>query len=291
VIPSLKELARALGGEVTGGEVVAPGPGHSRKDRSLSVKLSASAPDGFLAFSHCGDDFAECRDYIRERIGLDPNGWKRPALEQKVKPRRPAPVESDNSARTRMALDIWRASVDPRSTIVEQYLKSRSLDLGDDIAGGVIRWHAGIGAMVALFRSIHTGEPQAISRTFIDREGKKLDRKFLGPTGGAAVMLDPFDSVLGGLHIGEGVETCLAGRHIGLKPAWALGSAGSIASFPVLGGVEALTLLREHDEANAKASDACARQWIDAGRDVFDAWPNGGKDINDAIKATESARG
>jgi hypothetical protein len=31
-------IARALGGEVRNGEVLAPGPGHSAADRSLSVK-------------------------------------------------------------------------------------------------------------------------------------------------------------------------------------------------------------------------------------------------------------
>ena len=66
--------------------------------------------------------------------------------------------------------------------------------LGDDLAGDVMRWHPRIGAMLALFRNIVTGEPQAISRTFLDREGRKIERKFLGPVGGAAIMLDPVDS-------------------------------------------------------------------------------------------------
>ena len=66
----LKVLARLLDGDVSGSQVVAPGPGHSRKDRSLSVRLSPSAPDGFIVFSHAGDDWRESRDYVRERMGL-----------------------------------------------------------------------------------------------------------------------------------------------------------------------------------------------------------------------------
>jgi hypothetical protein len=39
--PSLQTVARALGGEINGGEVCAPGPGCSPKDRSLSVMTPA----------------------------------------------------------------------------------------------------------------------------------------------------------------------------------------------------------------------------------------------------------
>jgi hypothetical protein len=53
---TLQQIARAMGGDLCGGQVKAPGPGHSRRDRSLSIKLDASAPDGFLVHSFSGDD-------------------------------------------------------------------------------------------------------------------------------------------------------------------------------------------------------------------------------------------
>ena len=71
---------------------------------------------------------------------------------------------------------------------------------------------------------------------------------------------------------------------LGLRPSWALGSAGAIATFPVLSGVECLSLLREHDEANKQASDACAAVWMTAGRVVLDVLPRAGKDVNDSIR-------
>jgi hypothetical protein len=40
MIGSLSDIARALGGEVAGGQALAPGPGHSPKDRSMCVRLS-----------------------------------------------------------------------------------------------------------------------------------------------------------------------------------------------------------------------------------------------------------
>ena len=66
----LHSLARALGGDVSGSQVLAPGPGHSAKDRSLSVTLAADAPGGFVVFSHAGDDPIACRDHVRALLGL-----------------------------------------------------------------------------------------------------------------------------------------------------------------------------------------------------------------------------
>ena len=79
---TLQSVARALGGVVSNGEVLAPGPGHSRIDKSLSVKLDPVAPDGFIVHSFANDDPIECRDYVREKCGLpafSSNGGHRPA--------------------------------------------------------------------------------------------------------------------------------------------------------------------------------------------------------------------
>ena len=69
---NLQTLAKALGGEVNCSQVLAPGPGHSAADRSLSVKLDSNAPDGFLVHSFAGDDPLVCRDHVREKAGLEP---------------------------------------------------------------------------------------------------------------------------------------------------------------------------------------------------------------------------
>lgn len=68
--PLHRAIARLLGGEVSGEPVLAPGPGYSPRDRSLSIRLSPSAPAGFVVHSHSGDGFRTCRDYVRERLGL-----------------------------------------------------------------------------------------------------------------------------------------------------------------------------------------------------------------------------
>ena len=138
--------------------------------------------------------------------------------------------------------------------------------------------------MLALFRNVMTGEPQAVSRIFLDQDGRKIGRQFTGPVSGAAVMLDPFEDVLEGLYIGEGVETVMAARQMGLRPGWALGSKNGIAAFPVLSGVNSLTLLEENDGGkSAAACEACALRWHGAGREVIINRSTIGKDLNDAI--------
>jgi hypothetical protein len=64
--------ARDLGGDLLPGgkQILCPGPGHSEHDRSLSVKLDASAPDGFVVKSFTGDDPLACKDYVRDVLGL-----------------------------------------------------------------------------------------------------------------------------------------------------------------------------------------------------------------------------
>ena len=279
---SLRAIARLLGGEACNQQVLCPGPGHSAKDRSLSIRFSATPPGGFLVHSHAGDDWRACRDYVCERLGLPIADRRRDPP-----PRANRAAIEDAAAKansTRQALALWREGVDSRVPVVERYFGSRWLTLGDDVAGDVLRWHPCIGAILALFRNVQTGEPQAISRTFLDRAGRKIERKFLGPVAGAAIMFDSFDLVTTGLTVGEGSETCMAARQLGLRPCWALGSAGAVAAFPILGGVECLTLLKEADDASERAVEACASRWHAAGREVFINQPTRGKDLNDAIR-------
>ncbi len=291
---ALGAIARVLGGEVAGGQVLAPGPAHKPRDRSLSVRLSATAPNGFIVYSHCGDDWTVCADYVRQKLGLPGDDWKRENAprrpsEGRRQASRPPAQDDDRSAKIAAAVALWRSGDNPRGTVVETYLRSRGLELDDHIADEVLGWHPGVGAMVALFRNIETNNPQAVSRTFLDAEGRRLERRFLGPVGGAAVMLDAFDEVAHGLHIGEGVETCMtAQQRENRRPTWALGSAGAIAAFPVLGGIECLTILAEHDEASAHAVETCAARWHFAGREVLVNRPIGGKDLNDAIKGRDA---
>jgi hypothetical protein len=138
--------------------------------------------------------------------------------------------------------------------------------------------------MMAAMRAISGDEIVGVHRTRLTPDGRKIDRRMLGSSAGAAIKLDADAHVTMGLMIGEGIETCLAGRQLGLRPTWALGSAGAIKAFPVLAGIEALTILAENDDANDKAVAACRERWLAAGCEVIIGKPRAGKDVNDAIR-------
>jgi hypothetical protein len=207
------------------------------------------------------------------------------------------PAKSDDAAhrKAEQITAIWREAIDPRGTLVETYLHGRELFLEGGVAAA-IRFHPAcpwreaddsivrIPAMIAAFRDIQTDRLTGINRTRLSPEGAKIDRRMLGVAAACAVKLDADDTVVGGLHISEGVETAMTARLLGLRPTWALGSAGAVAAFPVLGGIECLTILAEHDPASARAVQACGERWYAAGREVLVNRPTAGKDLNDAIR-------
>jgi hypothetical protein len=200
------------------------------------------------------------------------------------------PERSGGATTTDMATRLWREGQDPRGTLAEAYFRTRALDLPDDLAGEVLRWHTRTSALLALFRNILTNEPQAVSRIFLDAHGAKIERKFLGPVADAAVMLDSFDAVLESLHVGEGVETCMAARQLGMRPCWALGDAGGVAKLPLLGGVGCLTIIAEDCPRNAEAIEVCGTRWHEAGREVLIDRSVFGKDLNDALMMTAKGK-
>lgn len=300
--PTLEEIARAVRGKVNGNHVLCPGPGHSRRDQSLSITLSAQNADGFVVYSHAGDDFRMCRDYVADALGLPSDRWRQDRPQPspaEIEARRAAQErarqqeEADEKARQRKALRIWERAQHPAGTLAEVYLASRALTLADDVAGDVLRfapacpWERGtVPAMVALFRDIITDEPRAIHRVALTRDGQKIGRKMLGLAGGCAIKLDVDETVTMGLAICEGIETGLAARQLGIGPVWALGSVDAIRTFAVLDGVEALSVLAETDDGGAseRAARKVGTRWHRAGKSVEIIEPTLSGDLNDAIQ-------
>ena len=142
-----------------------------------------------------------------------------------------------------------------------------------------------LGAIISVMTDMITAEPTgAISRTYI-HEGRKLGKaKTLGSPPGIIRLSEDAD-VLEGLHIAEGLETALAGMAIGLRPMWATGSTALMEKFPVLPGIEALTIIADHDAngAGERAASEVASRWREAGKETRIIVRDGIGDINDAL--------
>ena len=313
----VSNAATALGGRVTGpNTILCPGPGHSPKDRSLSVKFDPTAPDGFLTYSHAGDDWHECRDYVRERLGLP--RWE-PGDEQRrsVPPQHvgkwdlaatdaeadegPRIWTEDEVLRIAAARRMWEEAQDPRGTLAERYLREhRRLDPPDDLAGRVLRFHPAcpwrnentgktdrIPALIVPFRSVDDDAVTGIHRIALEPFSAKPNRRMLGIVHRAAIKLDPVGEQLA---VGEGVETCMASRELGYGPTWALGSTGGISFFPIIDGVKTLLILGERGDASAQAIKFCGTRWKNAGRRVRFAIPDPGfSDLNDVLIARKAS--
>jgi hypothetical protein len=301
-----------LGGDVAGRDsVIAPGPGHSRKDRSLSVRLTNRE---IVVHSHAGDDWQQCKDYVRERLGWPAwqpgDGRDRRVALTRIEAFERAVIDAeseqccersaDDWERIKRAQEIWDGGISPRGTSADKYFVTRKLVLPDDLAGNVLRFHPAcpwrdentdstiyLPALIAAFRSIDDDTITAIQRVALTAAGTKIGRRMLGVVHRAAVKLDPLGDTL---HTGEGVETCMAARQLGFAPVWALGSVGMIAQFPVIDGVTRLRVLGESGEASAKAIRIVGDHWHRAGRKVEIVMPNAGhSDLNDELMAKATA--
>jgi len=130
-------------------------------------------------------------------------------------------------------------------------------------------------AMLCLMRSMATGAPQAIHRTFLtprwDKDGVPM---MLGPAAGSAIMLA--GSLPGGpcrqLWIAEGVESGLGVVWHGLDPVapgvalWALGSTSLFKSFQPVPGVEECVVCADDDPPGRYAAGFVVARWRYAGK-------------------------
>jgi hypothetical protein len=256
--------------------------------------------------SFAGDDPIECKDYVRGRLGLPSwrlgdvrdrtikagrvKEWDADSCDAEANDRA---LTEDDFLRIERARALWDEAEAARGTIVEDYLKSRELKLTpgldlkyhprcpwrDKSAGRTIL----VPCMIAAFRSIDNDAIVGVHRVRLD-QGPKPQRRMLGVVKRAAIKLAP--SKDGAIAIGEGIETCLAAIELrGGKPAWALGSVDAISFFPVIDGIQRLTILAEDGEPSRNAIDICTRRWRHAGRRVWVAEPEVGTDANDELIA------
>jgi hypothetical protein len=171
----------------------------------------------------------------------------------------------DILGRTQAALQTWRETASLGSTLGERYfLNHRRLDVRPLQLAHVLRWHAHSCCVVALMTDPATNKVTGIHRTFLNSDASKRERKMLGRKG--CIRLSPDDQVMLGLGLVEGVEDGLAVLLSGWAPVWAASDAGALAKFPVLAGIDSLTIFADADAAGIKAAQQCATVWVMAGK-------------------------
>jgi hypothetical protein len=278
---NLHSIARALGGQVSGAQVRAPGPGHGRGDDSLSVKLSATSPDGFLAHSFAGDDWRVCRDYVREKLGLPRAvaARPRPSTSGAVPVARNAPEAVPDEAERAKAQWLWRQRRSVENTIAEVYLrKARGY-------GGAIPETLGFlpgrgdhaPTLIAAFGMTSEPEPgvlaiaddavRAVQLIKLKADGSgKADvepQKIIIGRGalGSPIVLAPPNDLLG-LVICEGIEDALSTYEATGLGAWAAGGATRLPALAdaVPAYVDFVTVQPDDDDAGlCHGADLAAR--------------------------------
>jgi putative DNA primase/helicase len=250
--------------------------------------------------------FRDAITYAEELIGTAPQRRRRsPSPASK-------PISSYEQKATECALRLLSEGMPIGDTPAAAFLNWRGvLEPALEVGEEALRFHPdcpfGEGTrhpcMLALMRDISSNEPRAVQRTALTQAlmravsrttfaefkeaGGRVTRMTLGPTTGTAIKLSRDEDVTEGLAIGEGTESVLAAMRLGFRPAWALGGTSGVKSFPILSGIEALTILVDNDAngAGQAAAQQCSERWIDAGREVFRAVPNHtGDDFNDVLR-------
>jgi phage/plasmid primase-like uncharacterized protein len=193
-------------------------------------------------------------------------------------------------------IELFSACTGLRGTIGEQYLLARGCVIPP--ADGDLRFHAALRhpsgytgpGGVALVSHAESREGMTLQRGWWNADGTKADvdppRMLLGGhrKAGGVIRLWPDEAVTTGLAIAEGIETALSLAHA-FTPVWACIDAGNLAAFPVLPGIECLTIAADHDDAGIKAANTCAQRWADAGREVRIVMaPTPRMDINDIAR-------
>jgi len=251
------------------------------KDRALAITTNAR---GTVSFCHrCGFTSAE------------PN--RRPVA---IRAPKPSNALDDLPCEWSLTAErIWRRTVSLRGSLGATYLESRGCRLPP--ADSDLRFLPASGdfppSLCGLITDALTGRKLSLHFTRLAHDGHgkagtdcdKLLLKGHRKRGGV-IRLWPDEAITTGLALAEGIETALAAAHR-FTPVWAAIDCANLSAFPVLPGIEALTVYADHDPAGIAAARDCARRWRDAGREVQALVPKQpGRDVADLAAAIRARR-
>jgi hypothetical protein len=259
-------IVKHLGGDwiESCGYGLAPGPGHSKRDRSLKISRHATDRNDVAAHSFAGDDVLALKMAWREE-GLLPLPQREPVLPW-----------------------LWNRS-QPADAIVKTYLYSRGIEL--DPWPQVIRFLPAsppkhpYHAMMVPFGlpdeptpGLYAMSPERIKGlhlTYLKADGSgkapvEPSRRIIGKAKGAPLaLISPNDGL--GLLIAEGAETALSGAIATGLGAWAASSATLMPSLAdaVPDHIEAVWIARERDPAGQRGANELGRRLEKRGIEVI----------------------
>ncbi|KMO44015.1 hypothetical protein VQ03_05400 [Methylobacterium tarhaniae] len=298
----LYTIARVTRGEVCHGKVVyAPAPGHSKRDRSMAIRIAPDCSGGLFVWLFSEGCPLQAKNEVLRLMNLPPAsfGGRRSSTAPTLVASSPSrELTDEDRKRVDQAKRLWDEAIDPSGTPVELYLRSRGLTL-PSASVSVVRYHPkcpfGKGrrtpAMLALVHDVEGGYLRGIHRTALSLEGLKVkidgvDRRSMGPIANGAIKFASRAEAGGRLGIAEGIETALSLQVIPefeAAPVWSLISAGGIARLPMLPSVTELWVAVDNDQTGRAAAKACVERWRDV--EVVLVRPRrAGSDLNDLVR-------
>jgi hypothetical protein len=223
-------------------------------------------------------DMSEAWAWSCRWLGIEPGRAEIPPH------RHPPPVSEPKQDPDRWRYP-WQPALPIAGTLAETYLAGRDLRF-DDPAGRVLRFasqRARKGpedeleyhpALLCAQSDARSGEQCGIINIYLKADGTdrlrdKKGKTVTGRAAGAVVMLSAFDEVTAGLIVCEGVETGIALFQAEMRPVWACGGTSTLAKFPLLGGIESLTIAADADAPGLIAAAELADRWRVDGREVL----------------------
>ena len=284
---SARAVTKALGGDWHGTYGMAPGPGHSPKDRSLKIIDGPGCEPIFHSFA--GEPWWEVTDAIRS-MGLLPER-RAPRPPQHKERHRPPPrrCQPDNSERLKVAHRIWKRTEPIKGTLAERYLQNRgiNIELPEVLRFAYLKHTnngltyptlvAGVQDQVGLFSGIH--------RTYLMQDGMgkagiSSPKMALGPIAGGTVRLAPVSNTVA---LVEGIEDGLAVQQMTGQPAWACLGTSGFKNFEPPDRIKQVILAPDADNGGENVIEAAARRLANMGLDVRTAMPAPGKDWCDML--------
>lgn len=293
----LERIVAACGGILLDGRTRAliPGPNHSHKDRSVSLRLTEEGRILIHCFSP-KDDWRDVRRALADRGLLDDD----PSANNPGSRASPGRIVAQplNEERIARAQRIWDESRPLKHSVAEAYLRKRAVPSGL-WESPAFRFHPAMTSLddrarrPALVVAIADAQRalQGVQVTLLSVHGTAkaavaTPRRVIGRLMGGIVRISDAQDELA---IGEGVETMLTASDVFGVPAWAALSADNLSRIIITHPLRRLIIAADNDDAGLRAAECLRARMTNSTIVEIEAPPPGFNDWNDWARA--QARG